>query len=243
MPEGPSIILVKEDINSFAGKTVLTAHGSAKIDFSLLTGKKIITIKTWGKHLLICFKGLTLKIHFLMFGTYLVNKRKTTPLKLSLTFKNGELNFYTCSVQYIEDDLNEHYDWSADVMNDKWSSAKARTKLKENGSELICDALLDQDIFSGVGNIIKNEVLYRVRVHPESVVKNIPVTKLKKIIEESRIYSFEFLKWKRKNELSKHWLAYDQKKCSRCGVPMIKKITGSRKRQSFICTNCEVLYK
>ncbi|MGJ9419020.1 hypothetical protein ACHAC9_14805 [Massilia sp. CMS3.1] len=26
--------------------------------------------------------------------------------------------------------------------------------------------LLDQDIFSGVGNVIKNEVLFRIRVHP-----------------------------------------------------------------------------
>ena len=26
---------------------------------------------------------------------------------------------------------------------------------------LVCDALLDQNIFAGVGNIIKNEVLYQ----------------------------------------------------------------------------------
>jgi formamidopyrimidine-DNA glycosylase len=30
--------------------------------------------------------------------------------------------------------------------------------------ELIWDALLDQNVFAGVGNIIKNEVLFRLRV-------------------------------------------------------------------------------
>lgn len=40
---------------------------------------------------------------------------------------------------------------------------KAKAKLKATPDELICDALLEQDIFAGVGNIIKNEILYRVR--------------------------------------------------------------------------------
>lgn len=30
--------------------------------------------------------------------------------------------------------------------------------------------LLEKEIFAGVGNIIKNEMLYRARVHPESIV-------------------------------------------------------------------------
>ena len=36
------------------------------------------------------------------------------------------------------------------------------------------DALLDQDVFAGAGNIIKNEVLHRIRVHPESPVGRLP---------------------------------------------------------------------
>jgi endonuclease-8 len=62
---------------------------------------------------------------------------------------------------------------------------------------MICDVLLEQDIFAGVGNIIKNEVLYRVRVHPESLVGNIPPAKITSIIKEARQYSFDFLEWKR----------------------------------------------
>ena len=48
MPEGPSIILLKEAIQLFKGKKVVKAEGYAKIDFSLFHNKKIKDIKTWG---------------------------------------------------------------------------------------------------------------------------------------------------------------------------------------------------
>ena len=37
-----------------------------------------------------------------------------------------------------------------------------------------CDVLIDQHIFAGVGNIIKNEALFRAAVRPLSVVSKIP---------------------------------------------------------------------
>lgn len=244
MPEGPSILLVKEATAKFAGKKIIAVDGNSKIEQSRLLNKKIIEFKSWGKHFLICFEGFTLKVHFLMFGSYIVDEKKPDrAIRLHLKFKNGEINLYTCSVKYLEGDINQHYDWSADVMNDDWNKKKARGKLKEIPEDLICDALLDQDIFAGVGNIIKNEILYRVRIHPESIIGKIPAAKINKLIDETRIYSFQFLEWKRAYELKKHWLAHTKKICLRCDLPIIKKQTGALKRRSFICTNCQVLYK
>jgi endonuclease-8 len=76
MPEGPSIILVKEAVAQFAGKKIISVGGNTKIDQSILLNKKIIEFKSWGKHFLICFKGFTLRVHFLMFGSYTVNEKK-----------------------------------------------------------------------------------------------------------------------------------------------------------------------
>lgn len=243
MPEGPSIVLVKEETVQFTGKKVMAVSGNSKIDQSRLEGQKIIAFKSWGKHFLICFKNFTVRIHFLMFGSYRVNERKDSPVRLGLKFSKGELNFYTCSVKILEGDVNTHYDWSADVMNDSWDAKAARAKLKQLKGKLICDALLEQDIFSGVGNIIKNEVLYRVKVHPESIVEKITAPKIKKLVDEARIYSFQFLDWKRNFELKKHWLAHTKKVCLRCNLPIIKKYTGVKKRRSFFCTNCQTLYR
>jgi len=179
MPEGPSIILLKEAIVQFTGKKIFSVDGNTKtIDKDRLLNKKVIAFKSWGKHFLICFKNFTIRIHFLLFGSYLINEEKITPVRLKLVFNNGELNFYACSVQIIEGDIENHYDWSADVMNDLWDAKKAELKLKKAAdSLLICDALLEQEIFAGVGNIIKNEVLYRVSVHPDSLVKKYRLVK------------------------------------------------------------------
>jgi endonuclease-8 len=243
MPEGPSIVLLKEEIQQFTGRKIVAVSGNSKIDQDRLLNQKVTDFKSWGKHFLICFNGFTLRIHFLMFGSYSVNERKPgRAIRLNLTFKNGEINFYTCSVKFMEGDVNAHYDWSADVMNDTWDPKKAGKKLKAIPDAWVCDALLEQDIFAGVGNIIKNEVLYRIKVHPESRVGKLPPAKVKKMIEEARIYSFQFLEWKRNYELKTHWLAHTKKICPRCKGPIIKKYTGQKKRRSFICEYCQSLY-
>ncbi|MEP7263742.1 MAG: DNA-formamidopyrimidine glycosylase family protein [Bacteroidota bacterium] len=243
MPEGPSIVLLKEEVLQFEGKKIIAVSGNTKIEKERMLNKKILSIKSWGKHFLICFKDFSLRVHFLMFGSYRVNEKKEQEERLSLEFKNGELNLYSCSVKYLEGDINAHYDWETDVMNEEWNPEKARKKLKEYPQRLICDSLLEQDVFAGVGNIIKNEVLYRVRVHPESLTGKIPSVKIKKIIAEARTYSFDFLEWKRNYELKKHWLAHTKKLCLRCNQPIIKKYTGVKNRRSFFCTNCQLLYK
>ena len=127
-------------------------------------------------------------------------------------------------------------------MNDDWDPKAAKKKLMLIPKTLICDALLDQQIFSGVGNIIKNEVLYRVKVHPRSEIGKIPALKINKIIKEARNYSFDFLVWKGDFVLKEHWLAHTKKKCLRCNLPIIKEYTGLLNRRSFVCTNCQKLY-
>ncbi|MHA3789093.1 Fpg/Nei family DNA glycosylase, partial [Flavobacterium hauense] len=152
-------------------------------------------------------------------------------------------NIYTAAVKVLEGDISLHYDWSADVMQDEWDEKAAIEKVSHKPNMMICDALLEQDIFSGVGNIIKNEVLYRVHVHPESRTGNIPKKKLEEIAEQARQYSFDFLKWKNEGTLKKHWLAHTKKICKRCDLPMYKEYTGTKKRRSFFCTNCQKLYE
>jgi endonuclease VIII len=242
MPEGPSILLVREAIRSFIGKKVLTANGNSKIEKSRLINQKIIDIRSWGKHLLICFEGFTLRIHFLMFGTYLVNERKPTPLRLSLGFKKDELNFYTCSIQIIHEPLDKVYDFSSDVLSDMWSSRKASFKLRSMSEVNVSDVLLDQKVFSGVGNIIKNEVLFRIRVHPKSLVGKLPPKLKSALIKEARNYSLDFLNWKRKFVLKKHWLIYTKKICPRDHAPVHKEYIGQTKRRTFYCEKCQILY-
>jgi len=242
MPEGPSIVILKESIQDFKGKKLLEISGNSKVDFSSLLNQKITDFKSFGKNFFICFRNASIKIHFMLFGSYRVNERKQTPPRLSLHFGNGELNFYACSVKLIEDDLGQIYDWSADVMNEDWNAAKARKKLKEIPKTLVCDALLDQTIFAGVGNIIKNEVLFRIRVNPKTRVGSLPSKKLTALIKEARQYSFDFLEWKKQYVLKKHWLVHTKKICPRDGSKIIKEYLGKTNRRTFYCNSCQKLY-
>jgi endonuclease VIII len=242
MPEGPSIVILKEEVQSFTGKKIMKVEGNSKQDIQRLSGQKIIAFKSWGKHFLICFKTFTVKIHFMLFGSYRINEQKESAARLRLVFEEGEINFYACSVKFIEENLDEIYDWEADVLSDLWNPAAAKQKLKEIPDTLVCDALLNQNIFAGVGNIIKNEVLFRIFLHPENKIGDLPENKIDELIKEARNYSFDFLKWKKEYVLRKHWLAHTKTICPRCDIPFIKRHLGKTNRRSFFCTNCQVLY-
>ncbi|WP_374949510.1 DNA-formamidopyrimidine glycosylase family protein [Mucilaginibacter sp.] len=243
MPEGPSIRILKEKVQQFKGQKVTAASCNNKtLDTSILVGQTITDFKSWGKHFLICFPKFTVRIHMMMFGSYRINQHTEKPPRLHLQFKDGELNFYAVLLQLIEEPLDEVYDWSADIMSDEWDSKKAIKKMKAEPDLLICDALMDQHIFSGVGNIIKNEVLFRTKIHPESLVSAIPPKKIKELISEAIDYSYEFFEQRKTGTLSKHWQAYNQKICPRNHIPFLKENTGKSHRTSFYCEQCMVKY-
>src|SRR5882762_8774108 len=130
MPEGPSIVILKEQAHPFKGKKILEATGNTTlIDKTLFAGQKVVDFKSWGKHFLISLPKLTLRIHFMLFGSYSINEQTKPNPRLSLKFTKGSLHFYACSVRMITEDLDKVYDWTGDVMNEKWDPLKARKKL------------------------------------------------------------------------------------------------------------------
>jgi endonuclease-8 len=241
MPEGPSLVILRQDSAAFVGRTIARASGNARaVDIASLPGQPIVELRTWGKHFLIVLPQVTLRVHFLLFGSCRINERKSTPPRLALGFADGsELNFYACQIKPV--DLAS-YDWSADVMGPAWDPVQARRRLRAAPDVLACDALLDQGIFAGVGNIIKNEVLFRLRLHPLSRIGALPAPKLRALVDQARIYSVEFLEWKRAFVLKQHWLAHTRSTCPRCQLPFRKGKLGRTQRRSFYCERCQKLY-
>jgi endonuclease VIII len=241
MPEGPSIVILREEAQRFTGKTIVRAEGNTwALDRASLEGREIEAMRSFGKQFLIVLPDTAIRIHFLLFGSYRISERKESKPRLSLQFGDGEeLNFYACSVRQIDRDLDAAYDWSADVMAPEWDPRKARKKLRAAPDMLVCDALLDQDIFAGVGNIIKNEVLFRIRLHPLSTVGALPAPKLRQLVEQARQYSFDFLEWKKQFVLKEHWLAHRKSICPRCQLPFIKAKLGRTRRPTFYCEGCQ----
>ena len=245
MPEGPSIVILKEEAAGFRGRIVREVAGNSRLDLTRMRGERITALCSWGKHFLICFPGFAMRVHFMLFGSYRVNERRDNAApRMSLQFARGqELNFYACSLRYIEGDLDDLYDWSGDVMADAWDPAKARRKLRAQPDVIAADALLDQNVFSGVGNIIKNEVLHRIRVHPQSTIGALSPRKLGELVTQAREYSFDFLRWKKAYVLKKHYQVHTKTHCPRDGERLTYRAKlGTRQRRAFFCERCQKLY-
>ena len=76
MPEGPSILYLKDQLLPFTGKSVKKAGGYGPMSTKWITGKKLLDIKTWGKHLLFVFANGTVRVHLGLFGDIVINERK-----------------------------------------------------------------------------------------------------------------------------------------------------------------------
>ncbi|MFL5764098.1 MAG: DNA-formamidopyrimidine glycosylase family protein [Bacteroidia bacterium] len=242
MPEGPSIVILREEAMLFRGRKVTRVSGNSKAGIDRLKGKKVIDLKSWGKHFLICFDKFYVRIHLLMFGSYRINETKPeTEPRLSLKFTNGELNFYSCALKIVDGSTGSDYDWSVDTMSDQWDHGSALSKVKKDKSRIISDVLLDQEIFAGVGNIIKVEALFLSHIHPEAKVSNIPVSKLDELTATTRSYCFDFYRWKKEYTLRKHWQIYRKGICPRCNLKVVIKYVGKTNRRTFFCNNCQFM--
>lgn len=248
--EGPSLFLAAEWLSPFVGKKILTVKGNTHVGKERLKGKTVHTVFSWGKHLVFQFDDCALRVHFLLFGTFEAvfkgqkitgdyPKKKANP-RLLLKFKDGEIVFYNCSLKFLESSQARNlYDFSTDVMSTKWNSAQAFRALKKLPNVEIADALLDQGIFSGVGNIIKNEVLFIVKKRPERIIKSLSDTFLKNLIQCVCDFSHRFYAWRKKFVLKKHYQIYRKSLCPICHTKVCRKKTGKRQRISFFCPHCQ----
>lgn len=64
--EGPSLVILRQELKRFVGKTVLHAEGNWRGGAEQFTGKKFYWVKTWGKHLLLKIGDVTIRTHFLL---------------------------------------------------------------------------------------------------------------------------------------------------------------------------------
>lgn len=248
--EGPSLKLAAEQLKPFIGKKIKGVTGNTKIGKERHLDKKILDIFSWGKHLVFQFDDFALRIHFMLFGSFeaIVKGKKVTgdyprknrPFRLQFILDNGEIDFYSCSLQFIESSqAKEAYDYTVDIMSPLFHPKKALSSMQKSPSSQIGDILLDQTLFAGVGNIIKNEVLFLVKLNPTHLVKNLSTPQIKKIIQTTQKFSLQFYKWRKKFELKKHYQVYRQSICSTCSGKITKKWTGLRNRVSFYCSSCQ----
>lgn len=247
--EGPSLFLAAEQLQPFAGRRIQRVAGNSKIGIERLAGLTVKEIFAWGKHLVFQFDTFAMRVHFMLWGTFAAtvrgrsvtgDYRRSGPPRLVLEFPNGDITIWAASVRFVEEaDAKAAYDFAADVMSDAWDARAALAKVRTFPRAEIADVLLDQAIFAGVGNIIKNEVLFRTRVSPFARVADISDRKLRALVADARTFSFRFLELRRIFSLRKNLEVYRRSVCPRCGGKVERRVHGQRARRSFFCKKCQ----
>jgi endonuclease-8 len=241
MPEGPSILHLRNQLLSFKGKVVKEAGGYGPMPTAWINGRKLLDIKTWGKHLLFMFSNGTVRVHLGLFGDVLVSERKKVNRSFYLEFASGEINGYVVRAEKLQAPLDKVYDWRTDVLSKGFNPPYVKSLLKEQNLKIIHDVLIDQKIFSGVGNILRSEILYRAGIHPLSITGKIPSAKITRLIREAAKYSQQFYQ---ELEINKeHRFNVYQQAYAPDGSEITAMLLPKSKRKIFFSEHKQTLYQ
>lgn len=180
-----------------------------------LVGEKILNAERKAKNVLIDLSGnITILIHMkmtghLLYGKYKFQNKKWIPteegalkdpynrfIRLIFSLSNGK-HLALCDsrrfakvVFFNTSKSEEHKDLKnlgPDALSKDMSPAKFKKQLFLKPNWKIKQALLNQEIISGIGNIYSDELLWLSGVHPASVVAKIPKKFFPKIFWATKI--------------------------------------------------------
>ncbi|MEJ7588822.1 MAG: hypothetical protein WKI04_14795 [Ferruginibacter sp.] len=203
--------------------------------------KKLLDIKTWGKHLLFEFTNGAVRVHLGLFGELSIDERKKVNRSFFLEFVLGEINGYVVKATKLEKPLDEIYDWRTDILSSQFDKSYVKELLKKIAGKTIDDVLMNQDIFTGVGNKIRNEALYRAKIHPLSIVEKIPSAKINGLINEVVKYAAIFYQQLKRNGVNDSFEVYQQEYAADGSVVTVQ-VLPKTKRKIYFSEHRQQLY-
>lgn len=193
MPEGDTVYRSARRLHEhLAGARVEAVRAAPAVRAPLaerLVGEVVASVEPRGKHLLAWFSpsGLALHTHLGMTGAwhlYRSGERWRKPERLAtvvLEFAGRTAVGFrvpTCELLTARQ-VTDHPAMAGlgpDALDDDApvDLGEARARLDRRGTWTIGEALLDQRVLAGIGNVYKNEVLFVHGVHPWTPVADVP---------------------------------------------------------------------
>ena len=258
MPEGDSVYRAAQQLDRGLSGQVLT-----KSDFRVpslatkdLTGATVTQTSARGKHLLTRFdNGLTLHTHLKMEGSWTVQpvgRRWRKPwhtARVVLRTASTEAVGFQVLVDLVrtehEDRLVGHL--GPDLLGPDWDASIAVANLRAVATVPIGDALLDQRLLAGVGNVFKSEICFLAGVHPLTPVEAVPdlddvVAISRQQLEDNKERPFRWTTGDRRAG-NRYWVYGRKGPCVRCGTQVRKAELGppGQQRPTYWCPRCQVL--
>jgi formamidopyrimidine-DNA glycosylase len=198
MPEGPEIFYLKEMLKTkIKNKKFTEIISNTNSEINLPKESKILDCDCKGKLLWIETEDYYVHMHLMISGWLVFEKPKIC--KYEFVFDN--MTIYMDDVRrfskvYIVNSKKEHEKIIAELGLNFFSNEINEDifiDIISNSTKNISSLLLEQSIFSGIGNYIRNEVLYLSKIHPNKKSKDIDLEDIKSLYENTRFVMFSNL--------------------------------------------------
>jgi endonuclease-8 len=218
---------------------------------SKLIGLKFSKADSYGKNIILFFDNLAIRLHLMMFGAihiYNLNGNLLKPEKfVRLLIIGGSKKLVVYNAPIVEIDETDKIldrlkkELGPDPLSKEWKREKAIENILKFRNEKIGIVLLNQSVIAGIGNILRNEILFRARINPERVVASLSEMEIEKIANESEKLMQEFLKFKiEKKSIKPLLFVYNNYgKCRICGEKIKFYMQQPISRKTFVCLNCQ----
>ena len=242
MPEGDTIHRAARNLHEALGGKVVTRFETMlpQLDAHAIQGRTIERVRAVGKHLLIELSGgITLHTHMRMNGEwhiYRSGERWMRPRRdMRIVIETDDWIAVAFNVTVA--DFREPEGIGPDLLADDFDLEDAFSRLRK-GEGAIADALLDQRIVAGIGNIWKSETLFVCRVNPFVRVESLDDAKLREIITTAR----KLLRHSVTRSDRNRWYVYGRanEPCRKCGTRIAMKKQGEDARVTFWCPSCQL---
>ncbi len=249
-------------LGDFSGVLESTLDGVDPVP--TLLGREFTSTSRRGKYLALHLDGdLFLIVHLRMTGRLLLVPTADPPVRfehLAIHLSNGtDLRFgdqrkFGRIVLSSRDDLDRlHQRLGPEPFSSQLTATSLSGALASRPGK-IKNALLDQEIIAGLGNIYVDEALYRARIHPERPSNSLTTDELKRVLQAARLIlnqailrqgtsfsSFENPYGEpgdNANFLRAYGRSKDGGRCPRCGTPFEKILVGGR--GTTLCPHCQL---
>jgi endonuclease-8 len=243
MPEGDSLHRAARRLQVLVGERVAVEtpnpRAAAAVSAATLDGRRLESVEAVGKNLLLRFEGgLVLRSHLRMTGRWQVVERGAerygTPW---LVLSGAEREAVLWNGPVLELTARRTRGLGPDILADPLDvPAMVANLRREHASRELGDALLDQRLVAGIGNVWKAESLWRARISPWLSLGEVADDELELVLSEAARLMRASLEGGR-SERDVYRRA--GRPCPRCGEAIRSRGQGDDNRTAYWCPGCQ----
>jgi endonuclease VIII len=242
MPEGDALHRAARSLQVLVGQQleVETPHPRAAVKqlAPRLDGRRLESVEAIGKNLLFRFEGgLVLRSHLRMKGRWRVLGRDAPVFGTPWLVLRGEEHVGVLwNGPVLELDRGVARRLGPDILAQPPDYGAMLERLRTSQDRAVGDALLDQRLVAGIGNVWKVESLWAARVSPWRALSDVSTEDLRATLEEAHR-----LMRARLDGVPGRRHVYRRKGhgCPRCGTPIKSWPQGDGARMAYWCPQCQ----